>query len=209
MALETKAYGLRARKSDIGGNAGLTIRVPVSSSYGTALYAGDVVTLNAGNAELVSNTAATQGAAQIVGVVSQVAYIDPTLGTPRITKVLPASTAAGSAIDGSTTPWVDVEVTQGAQFEVLALSASGMTAANSLGKYFGLITNGTPDSVLNVSAVSLQPLSGATYGTTAGGTAAKTDRTVQFVGIVQEPGNDWGATNLKCIVRFVNTPINT
>ena len=131
MALETKPFGLIARRSDIGGVPTTSVRLPVSSSYNTPLYKGDAVTINAGNAELLSNTAATQGAAIVYGTVAQVGYIRAD-GTPVIGKVLPASTPASSQVDGTATPWVDVEMGQGGLFTVLsnATGTAALTPAN-------------------------------------------------------------------------------
>jgi len=177
----------------------------------TVIYKGDVVELDANGsvAGVLTNTNTSQDANAIMGAVVQVGYIDST-GTPVIGKVLPASTAASTAVDGTITPWVDVEMTQGTLFEVLS-TASGtasLTAANTIGKFFGLITNGTPDAVMGQSAVALQPKSGATYGTTDGGASSASDRCVQVVGLALEPNNNFGDAQLKLVVRFVKTPIN-
>lgn len=210
MSIETKPFGLRARRSDIGGVPTTVVRLPVTASN-TVIYKGDVVELdsNGSVAGVLTNTNTAQDTNAIMGAVAQVGYIDAA-GTPVIGKVLPASTAAGTAVDGTLTPWVDVEVSQGGLFEVLS-TASGtasLTAANTVGKFFGLITNGTPDSVMNQSAVALQPKSGTTYGTTDGGSSSAADRCVQVIGLANEPSNNWGDSTLKLVVRFVKTPIN-
>lgn len=210
MATETKAFGLRARRSDLAGLPTRIERLPVTASN-TVIYKGDVVELDSNGSVLgvLTNTNTAQDTNAIMGAVVQVGYIDST-GSPVIGKVLPASTAASTAVDGTATPWVDVEITQGGLFEVLSLASgtANLTAANTIGKYFGLITNGTPDSVMGQSAVQLQPKSGSTYGTTDGGSSSASDRVVQVVDLAREPGNNFGDSYLKLVVRFVKTPIN-
>lgn len=213
MATETKAFGLRARRSDIGGHAPTnTVRLPVTAGSNTVIYKGDVVELdsNGSVAGVLTNTNTAQDTNAIMGAVAQCCYIDTVTGRPMFDKVLPASTAAGAVVDGTATPWVDVEMSQVGLFEVLSLASgtASLTAANSVGKFFGLITNGTPDSVMKQSAVQLQPLSGSTYGVTAGGSTSASDRVVQVVGLANEPNNNWGDSYLKLVVRFVKTPIN-
>lgn len=211
MATETKAFGLTTVKSDIGGStpAGV-VRLPAATTA-TILYKGDPVVIDANGAVagVLSNVEATQGTAVIQGVVTQVGYVGAD-GAPVIGKVLPANTAAGGNVDGYPSPWVDVEMSQSNLFEVLSVAAgtASLTVANTLGKFFGLITNGTPDAIMGQSAVQLQPNSGATYGTTAGGTAAATNRVVQVVDLAREPNNNFGDATLKLICRFVRTPIN-
>jgi len=207
-----------------GTEAGLLSSVPASAATGalttavtpaattaTILYKGDPVVLDASGAVagVLSNVEATQGGAVIQGTVCQVGYVDAT-GTPVVGKVLPASTPAGGHVDGYPSPWVDIETSQGTLFEVLSIGTgtAALTAANTLGKFFGLITNGTPDAIMGQSAVQLQPRSGATYGTTDGGTAAATNRVVQVVDLAREPNNNFGDASLKLICRFVRTPIN-
>lgn len=213
MSIETKAFGLRARRSDIGGNPTYTVRLPVTAGSNTVIYKGDVVELNPSTGTVdgvLTNTNTAQDTNAIIGAIAQVGYINSVTGRPVIGKVLPASTAASTNVDGTASPWVDVEMSQGGLFEVLSVAAgtASLTAANTLGRFFGLITNGSPDTVMQQSAVQLQPNSGATYGTTAGGATAATDRVVQVVGLAEEPNNNWGDATLKLVVRFVKTPIN-
>ncbi len=192
MSLETKAFGLRARRSDRISGTPILARIPVAAAYGTAIYAGDPVKMNAGYAEKATATDATV----IQGVVRQVGYVDST-GTPVLGKILPASTTSAGTYEGFATAFVDVEPSTLAEFEILTPSASSLTIAD-VGKYFAL-TLGTADSVLGLSGVTMDASSGST---------SATSKVVEFLGLVQEAGNNYGDATIKARVRFIRTPNN-
>ena len=193
MSLETKAFGLRPRRTDATAGIQPARRHLVAAAYATALYAGDPVKLNAGYAEKA--TATDSGVLE--GVIAQVAYIDTNTGRPIYGKVLPASTTSAGTLEGSTTAFIDVIPSTLGEFEILATSAGSLTQAD-VGKFFAL-TLGSADTTLNLSGVSLDASSGA---------SSQTNKVVQLMGLVQEVNNNWGDSTIKVRVRFMRTPIN-
>lgn len=189
MAYENKAYGLRARRSDLaGGLPTMVIDVPVAAAYGTALYAGDPIALSGGYAVLYANGNVA------LGVARGFKWVDAD-GRPRYTKYLPASTTSAGVIEGYSTAVVSVEIAQGGQFDVLATAA--MTIGDA-GKY-AAFTFSTADALLGQSGVMVN------QGTLV--TAPTATSSVQIIGAVTEEGNSIGDARPKIAVRFIDTPI--
>lgn len=189
MAYENKAYGLRARRSDLAGvTPTMVIDIPVAAAYGTALYAGDPIMLSGGYAVLYTNGSVA------LGVARGFKWVDAD-GRPRYTKYLPASTTSAGIIEGYSTAVVSVEISQGGQFDVLA--STGMTIGDA-GKYAGF-TFGTADTLLGQSGVMVLPSTLAT--------APTTNSAVQIIGAVTEEGNTITDARPKLAVRFIDTPI--
>jgi hypothetical protein len=188
MAIETKAYGLRARRSEMpGGAPTMLVDIPVAAAYGTALYVGDPIALSGGYAVIYANGLTP------LGVAKGFKWVDEYL-RPRYDKYLPASTTSQGVMEGFSTAVVTVEVSQGTLFDVLANAA--LTQAD-IGK-FAAFTFGSADTLLKQSGVMVDSSSKSTLSTS---------KDIQIVGAAMEEGNLITDSKPKLVVRFIDTPI--
>ena len=151
MANTNKPFGFRpvgksgANYNNSGNNA-----YPISSSYGTAIYNGDIVTLSGGYLA----AGATSNA--IVGVFQGCKYTDPTTKRPTWSNYYPGSIAASDIV-----AYVSDDPNQ--QFLVQVL---GVAAVTCIGR------NALTDT--SVSGSTVYGLSGQQLGTPATGNATYT-----------------------------------
>ena len=95
-------YGLKPVNL-IGGLpfAGATRQLPIASNYGTSIFNGDVVELNANGTVIITTTAGQAANAVVpglVGVFLGCRYTDPTLGYELYSQHYPANTVANDIV---------------------------------------------------------------------------------------------------------------
>lgn len=151
---------------------------PIASGYGTSIFRGDMVTLNAGNVERAAVNF-TAGAA--VGVLVGVSYTDANMGF--LTRgYWPASTVAADAI---------AYVCDDPDMVFLVQSNAAM-AASDLGKNADLVQTSAGSTVTENSGMNLDGGPAATTATLA----------FRVVGLWKSPDNNWTDTFPKVLVMF-------
>ena len=182
MANQVEKFGLRPyRKLDGTPLVGAQNRYTIASSYGTAIYQGDlVVPVGGGNIErAVANTSTA-----VVGVFNGVFYTDPTTQKPTWKNYYP-----GSVVASDITAFVVDDPDA-----VFLVDADAVFARADLFQNYSLTT---VSGVTNTGN-SLQQLDVSVSGTT-------TTFVVQAIDICQDPdNNDTASANANILVRINN-----
>lgn len=178
MANQNKAFGFRpiGTVGSTPANNGDT-KYRISSSYGTTIFQGDLVTLASGYLAIHASGAA-------VGVFIGCQYTDPTTGKPTFKNFYPASTAASDIV-------AFVVDDPSASFVVQAV---GTPANTAIGRNANIDTS--------VSGSTTSGISGEQLGAPATGNATYT---LKVIGWNDAPGvNDLTTANTQLIVKINN-----
>ena len=179
------ASGFRpSRKAGGAPNSTGLNKYRTANSYGTALFAGDPVTLSAGNIVRAVN------GDKVIGVAQSFQYIDANKNT-IYTRYLPASTSSSGSIEGDLRPLVLVDDNPNSTFTIPAAAAL-VVSAGQIGLTFG-VSIGAGDVALKQSNAVVN----AAITTLA-------DSMVRVVGIYDTPGNVFDTSAAVVEVVFTN-----
>jgi len=179
------AQGLKSSRKAGGAynSAGLNV-YRSANSYGTALFAGDPVTLSAGNIVRAANGDKVIGAA--VGFV----YIDANKNT-IYTSYLPASTSSSGTLEGDARPLVLVDDNPTSTFTIPAANAL-VVSAGQIGLYAAVSIGAGDTNAKRSNAV-------------VNATVTSLDQSMfRIVGLVQTPGNVYDVSAQMLEVVFSN-----
>jgi len=153
-----------------------------ASGYASNIFNGTAVQLKAdGTIEIAVDTKASS--AKIVGVAAGVNYTDST-GKPVWKNYWPASTATQGAVDAEIKVYDDPD-------QLFIVQADGAADQTSVGANAPMVGNANGNTTNGISSMELD---------FSGLTAA--DEQLRVVGIVQDPDNTAGETNVDLVVRI-------
>ena len=185
MANKDRAFGLRPVRVLSGEYyAGGQNKFTIASSYGTAIYQGDIVAaVTAGNVERI----AAGGAGYVLGVFNGCFYTDPNTSKPTWSNKYPASTAASDiAAFVITDPNIICEIQADAAFP----------RADLFGNFDIVDSSPVGDAYSGRSALELDVTTGATTATLP----------IKAIEISQDPENsDVGSANTNVLVTINNS----
>jgi len=185
MANKDRAFGLRpVRKLSGEYYAGGQNKFTIASSYGTAIYQGDIVAaVTAGNVERI----AAGGSGYVLGVFNGCFYTDPNTSKPTWSNKYPASTAASDiAAFVITDPLIICEIQADAAFP----------RADLFGNFDIVDSSPVGDAYSGRSALELDVTTGATTATLP----------IKAIEISQDPENsDVGSANTNVLVTINNS----
>jgi len=192
-------YGLKPVNL-IGGLpfAGATRQLPIASNYGTSLFNGDVVELNANGNVIVTTTAAQNAGAIVpglIGVFLGCSYTDPVLGYQLFSQHYPANTVATDIV-------AYISDDPHALYKVVSVTS---TVANNAGG--GLLpafktraVAGPPKNAVLVLNTGLLSTGNSRMGCFANSVTTSLPLTV--VDVVPETANAAGTGFIELIVKF-------
>jgi hypothetical protein len=185
MANKDRAFGLRpVRRLSGDYYAGGQNKFTIASSYGTAIYQGDIVAaVTAGNVERI----AAGGSGYVLGVFNGCFYTDPNTSKPTWSNKYPASTAASDiAAFVITDPLIICEIQADAAFP----------RADLFGNFDIVDSSPVGDAYSGRSALELDVTTGATTATLP----------IKAIEISQDPENsDVGSANTNVLVTINNS----
>jgi hypothetical protein len=154
----------------------------VASGYASNIFNGTAVQLKAdGTIEIAVDTKASS--AKIVGVAAGVNYTDST-GKPVWKNYWPASTATQGAVDAEIKVYDDPD-------QLFIVQADGASDQTAVGANAPMVGNANGNTTNGMSTMELDH-----SGLTA------SDEQLRVIGIVQDPDNTAGQTNVDLIVRI-------
>jgi hypothetical protein len=159
-----------------------TVEMPIASAYGTSIFKGDVVTLNAGNIERVTQASFTAGTA--IGVFMGCHYTDPGSGKMKWTQFWTASTVASDAV---ATICDDPN-------QVFTIQGDAVLTAAALGKNINLVQTSAGSTTTGRSGCNVA----------SSGVATTNTLHFRIVGLWKSPDNAWTDTFPK--VRVIMNP---
>jgi len=154
----------------------------VASGYASNIFNGMAVQLNA-SGTIEKAVDAKSNSAKIVGIAAGVSYTDST-GKPVWKNYWPASTATQGAVDAEIKVYDDPDQLFIVQADGAADQTSVGANAPMVGNANGNTTNGMSSMELDFSALTAS------------------DEQLRVVGIVQDPDNTAGLTNVDLVVRI-------
>ena len=185
MANKDRAFGLRpVRKLSGDYYAGGQNKFTIASSYGTAIYQGDIIAaVTAGNVERI----AAGGSGYVLGVFNGCFYTDPNTSKPTWSNKYPASTAASDiAAFVITDPNIICEIQADAAFP----------RADLFGNFDIVDSSPVGDAYSGRSALELDVTTGATTATLP----------IKAIEISKDPENsDVGSANTNVLVTINNS----
>jgi hypothetical protein len=185
MANKDRAFGLRpVRKLSGDYYAGGQNKFTIASSYGTAIYQGDIVAaVTAGNVERI----AAGGSGYVLGIFNGCFYTDPNTSKPTWSNKYPASTAASDiAAFVITDPNIICEIQADAAFP----------RADLFGNFDIVDSSPVGDAYSGRSALELDVTTGATTATLP----------IKAIEISQDPENsDVDSANTNVLVTINNS----
>jgi hypothetical protein len=185
MANKDRAFGLRpVRRLSGDYYAGGQNKFTIASSYGTAIYQGDIVAaVTAGNVERI----AAGGSGYVLGVFNGCFYTDPNTSKPTWSNKYPASTAASDiAAFVITDPLIICEIQADAAFP----------RADLFGNFDIVDSSPVGDAYSGRSALELDVTTGATTATLP----------IKAIEISQDPENsDVDSANTNVLVTINNS----
>ena len=185
MANKDRGFGLRpVRKLSGDYYAGGQNKFTIASSYGTAIYQGDIVAaVTAGNVARI----AAGGSGYVLGVFNGCFYTDPNTSKPTWSNKYPASTAASDiAAFVITDPNIICEIQADAAFP----------RADLFGNFDIVDSSPVGDAYSGRSALELDVTTGATTATLP----------IKAIEISQDPENsDVGSANTNVLVTINNS----
>ena len=185
MANKDRAFGLRPVRVLSGEYyAGGQNKFTIASSYGTAIYQGDIVAaVTAGNVERI----AAGGSGYVLGVFNGCFYTEPNTSKPTWSNKYPASTAASDiAAFVITDPNIICEIQADAAFP----------RADLFGNFDIVDSSPVGDAYSGRSALELDVTTGATTATLP----------IKAIEISQDPENsDVGSANTNVLVTINNS----
>jgi hypothetical protein len=185
MANKDRAFRLRpVRKLSGDYYAGGQNKFTIASSYGTAIYQGDIVAaVTAGNVERI----AAGGSGYVLGIFNGCFYTDPNTSKPTWSNKYPASTAASDiAAFVITDPNIICEIQADAAFP----------RADLFGNFDIVDSSPVGDAYSGRSALELDVTTGATTATLP----------IKAIEISQDPENsDVGSANTNVLVTINNS----
>ena len=185
MANKDRAFGLRPVRVLSGEYyAGGQNKFTIASSYGTAIYQGDIVAaVTAGNVERI----AAGGSGYVLGVFNGCFYTDPSTSKPTWSNKYPATTAASDIVAFVVTdPNIICEIQADATFPRTDL----------FGNFDIVDSSPVGDAYSGRSALELDVTTGATTATLP----------IKAIEISQDPENsDVGSANTNVLVTINNS----
>tara|TARA_R100001530_G_scaffold49916_1_gene37247 strand:- start:2759 stop:3343 length:585 start_codon:yes stop_codon:yes gene_type:complete len=154
----------------------------VASGYASNIFNGMAVQLNA-SGTIEKAVDAKSNSAKIVGIAAGVSYTDST-GKPVWKNFWPASTATQGAVDAEIKVYDDPDQLFIVQADGAADQTSVGANAPMVGNANGNTTNGMSTMELDFSALTAS------------------DEQLRVIGIVQDPDNTAGLTNVDLVVRI-------
>ena len=154
----------------------------VASGYASNIFNGMAVQLNA-SGTIEKAVDAKSNSAKIVGIAAGVSYTDST-GKPVWKNYWPASTATQGSVDAEIKVYDDPDQLFIVQADGAADQTSVGANAPMVGNANGNTTNGMSSMELDFSALTAS------------------DEQLRVVGIVQDPDNTAGLTNVDLVVRI-------
>lgn len=183
--------GLNSTGKNVSGGTGAVVltRYVIADAYGTAIYNGDPVVVDATSGCLVICPESLKP----TGILRGIMYIDATNKELRFLNYYPASTTNAGTIDGETNVVALVEDIAGKEFYIEISDAA--IAQTDIGDNKRLKTTGTQVGVTGRSAAVVD----------MDATVTSELRLVKILGLQQtpDPRNVYGSTNADVRVQFV------
>ena len=154
----------------------------VASGYASNIFNGMAVQLNA-SGTIEKAVDAKSNSAKIVGIAAGVSYTDST-GKPVWKNYWPASTATQGSVDAEIKVYDDPD-------QLFIVQADGAADQTSVGANAPMVGNANGNTTNGMSTMELD-FSGLTAS----------DEQLRVIGIVQDPDNTAGLTNVDLIVRI-------
>ena len=154
----------------------------VASGYASNIFNGMAVQLNA-SGTIEKAIDAKANSAKIVGIAAGVNYTDST-GKPTWKNYWPASTATQGAVDAEIKVYDDPD-------QLFIVQADGAADQTSVGANAPMVGNANGNTTNGMSTMELD-FSGLTAS----------DEQLRVIGIVQDPDNTAGLTNVDLVVRI-------
>jgi len=154
----------------------------VASGYASNIFNGMAVQLNA-SGTIEKAVDAKSNSAKIVGIAAGVSYTDST-GKPVWKNFWPASTATQGAVDAEIKVYDDPD-------QLFIVQADGAADQTSVGANAPMVGNANGNTTNGMSTMELD-FSGLTAS----------DEQLRVIGIVQDPDNTAGLTNVDLVVRI-------
>lgn len=174
------AKGVNSIGRTVSGKTGMTSyqRYVIADAYGTAIANGDPVSLSSGN------IIACPESAKPIGILRGIEYIDVN-GAWQMLNHYPASTTNYGKIDGFATV---VALIEPIADKVFAMETSATVAQSNVGTQYRISGTGATGKSTAVVAMAASVTSEV--------------RLVEIVGLVEKPGNVYGAV-ADVLVKFV------
>ena len=154
----------------------------VASGYASNIFNGMAVQLNA-SGTIEKAVDAKSNSAKIVGIAAGVSYTDST-GKPVWKNYWPASTATQGAVDAEIKVYDDPD-------QLFIVQADGAADQTSVGANAPMVGNANGNTTNGMSTMELD-FSNLTAS----------DEQLRVIGIVQDPDNTAGLTNVDLVVRI-------
>jgi hypothetical protein len=154
----------------------------VASGYASNIFNGMAVQLNA-SGTIEKAVDAKANSAKIVGIAAGVSYTDST-GKPVWKNYWPASTATQGAVDAEIKVYDDPD-------QLFIVQADGAADQTSVGANAPMVGNANGNTTNGMSTMELD-FSNLTAS----------DEQLRVIGIVQDPDNTAGLTNVDLVVRI-------
>ena len=154
----------------------------VASGYASNIFNGMAVQLNA-SGTIEKAVDAKSNSAKIVGIAAGVNYTDST-GKPTWKNYWPASTATQGAVDAEIKVYDDPD-------QLFIVQADGAADQTSVGANAPMVGNANGNTTNGMSTMELD-FSNLTAS----------DEQLRVIGIVQDPDNTAGLTNVDLVVRI-------
>ena len=161
----------------------------VNSGYASNIFNGQAVQLDT-NGQVVIAIDGTSSSAKILGIAAGVSYTDST-GKPTWKNYWPASTATQGAVDADIKVYDDPN-------QLFIVQADGAADQTSVGANAPMVGNANGNTTNGMSSMELD-FSGL----------GAADEQLRVIGIVNEPDNTAGLTNVDLVVRINNHAYTT
>ena len=188
MSLTAAPYGMKpAKKLDSGAFPAAMNEVPMTTNSADAIYAGCLIAVNGGTANIIQATpTTTRSTSTPIGVCMGIEYVDP-MGQLQFGSYLPAN-----AINSGYTK-IKIKVLDDPH-AIFQIQATGTMDATTFGKNAALaaVKTGKGGLVNGVSTMSLDHTTVATTATLA----------VRIVGFATAPGSTVGDAYTDVLVKF-------